>query len=222
MPGKFPPTEGIAPNGPMSFPSGFSEPACVGLAELIYLGLIKWQATLNLTNSSREPPPGPEPQACFTQRKLHSHPAFSKAYQLWYHPVTIHCPGYSMRNYKNTLQKQQAALCTSQASTWQAPGIALESHCTGWRGDPRPHETKQFPASEYPQNMTLNSPGTSLDKRRRMQDREKRRKRKGERKRRDADKDIKQERSVFSSILRNSQGKERMHFFFLFFTLNKN
>lgn len=145
-----------------------------------------------------------------------------------------------MGNYKNTLQKQQAALCTSQVSTWQAPGIALVSHCTGWRGDPRPHETKQFPASEYPQNMTLNSPGTSLDKRRisagpagkeggnrgggpeRMQDREKRReekrkKRKGERKRRDADEDIKQERPVLSSILRNSQGKERMHFSFLFF-----
>lgn len=50
IPGKFPPTEGIPPNGPMSFPSGFSEPACVGLAELIYLGLIKWQATLNLAN----------------------------------------------------------------------------------------------------------------------------------------------------------------------------
>lgn len=145
-----------------------------------------------------------------------------------------------MRNYKNTLQKQQAALRTSQASTWQAPGIALESHCTGWKGDPRPHETKQFPASEYPQNMTLNSPGTSLDKRRisagpagkeggnrgggpgRMQGREKRRKRKGERKRRDANEDIKQERSVLSSILCNSQGKERMHFSFLFFTLNKN
>lgn len=142
----------------MSFPSGFSEPACVGLAEFIYLGLIKWQATLNLTNFFQRASTWPRTsgmlypeEAPFTSSLPQSSPTLISPCN---HPLPW------------LLQKQQAALCTSQASTWQAPGIAPESHCTGWGGDPRPHETKQFPPSEYPQNMTLNSPGTSLDKRR--------------------------------------------------------